>query len=102
MPSIPKDYIYSASTQYKLFQQIADDHNIKWFSPYGSYKKSRRSEVKAIILKILKILTGGDVLSFVNDVLTPMDIAQHIHPADKVCFFYIYEHCQSILNYRKS
>ena len=37
-----------------------------------------------VIIKILNILTGGDILGFIDDYLTPLDIAQHIHPANEV------------------
>ena len=35
MPCVPKEYKYIASTSQQLFQQIANDDNIRWLSPYG-------------------------------------------------------------------
>ena len=87
MPSVARKYEYWATTQYKLFAQIASDPNIKSFGPYGLYKNSRRKEVKPIIFELLKKLTGGDYLSFINDILTPLDVAEHISPASEVCNF---------------
>eukprot|EP01084_Bolivina_argentea_P082589 149528_1 len=81
---MPTLYQYTASTQYQLFTKISRDPTIKPFAPYGSYKKTRRNELKPIILKILQIVTGNDELSFINDLLGPMDVALHIYPANQI------------------
>ena len=89
MPHIAREYKYVASTPHQLIESIANDENIKWCNPYGSLSKSRQEKLKPIFLKILDITTGGDHLSFINHVLSPMDVAQHIYPSNEVIFITI-------------
>ena len=84
MPHRQREYKYLASTPQQLFQQIANDDNIKWCNPYGSLSKERQRKIRPVLLKLLDIITGGDHLSFLNDILSPMDVAKHIYPANEV------------------
>ena len=85
MPRRPTIYSYSARTTFGLFNQICNDDKIQWFDkPYGACQKTQRSKYRKTILNILELLTGYDVISFINDILTPYDVAKHIYPANKV------------------
>ena len=77
-------YSYFAKSTHKLFEQIGNDKSIKWIGPYDQYKKRQKLKIKNIIVPILDILTGGDIIGFINDYLTPMDIALYIHPASHI------------------
>ena len=90
MPSVPKEYKYIASTPQQLFQQIANDDRIKWLSPYGSLTRKTQLKYRPLFLKLLDTITGGDILSFINDIITPMDLATHISPTNKVNIHYMF------------
>eukprot|EP01084_Bolivina_argentea_P243106 407605_1 len=78
------EFTYFARTSKALFEQIANDIKVEWLGPYGEFSSSYKTKIKRLIVKILNILTGGDVITLINDILTPLDIANHIYPANKV------------------
>ena len=84
MPVVPITYNYTASTPQQLFTEISNDGNIDWCTPWGSLGQSRKNQLRPIFLKLLDLMTGGDHLSFINDILSPMDVAKHIYPANEV------------------
>eukprot|EP01083_Nonionella_stella_P136602 415771_1 len=77
-----------ASTVNQLFAKIADDPNVQWMSRYGALKQSQQYVRRKMAIKYLQILSGGDHLQLINDLLTPMDVAQHIEPCNNVCIIY--------------
>lgn len=81
-------YVFAAGSPQILLGQLADDERVKAaFRPYGTYKPRTRQDLRPILLKLLNVLTGGDLFSFLNDILTPYDVAEHIYPANKVTVY---------------
>ena len=88
MPVVNREYKYIASTPQQLITKIANDDNIQWLNAYSSLTRESQLTWRPIFLKLLDTITGGDVISFINDILTPIDVATHIYPANEV-----YIHC---------
>eukprot|EP01083_Nonionella_stella_P252804 870614_1 len=85
MPYVQKEWTWHASTVNQLFAKIAEDPNVQWMSRYGALKQSQQYVRRKMAIKYLQILSGGDHLQLINDLLTPMDVAQHIEPCNNVC-----------------
>lgn len=78
-------YEFDAGSPRILLDQIVEDPRVKaHFRPYGEYSDRQKRDLRPTFLKLLKVFTGGDVFSFLNDILSPSDVAEHIHPANKV------------------
>eukprot|EP01083_Nonionella_stella_P050476 134272_1 len=88
MPYVQKEWTWHASTVNQLFAKIAEDPNVQWMSRYGALKQSQQYVRRKMAIKYLQILSGGDHLQLINDLLTPMDVAQHIEPCNNVCIIY--------------
>ena len=79
------EYVYNAGSPRILLDLIAEDTRVKHhFRPYGQYGDRYRRDLRPTFLKLLRVFTGGDVFGFLNDILSPLDVAQHIQPANKV------------------
>lgn len=79
------EYAFNAGSPLKLLEQLAADTRVReHFSPYGEYADSTRRKHRPILLELLKVVTGGDLYGFINDALTPYEVAEHIFPANKV------------------
>ena len=85
MPRRPQTYSYSAITAFDLLNQICTDDKIQWLDkPYGSCKGTQKRIHRKTILNVLELLTGYDVISFINDILSPYEVAKHVYPANNV------------------
>lgn len=79
------EYIFNAASPRILLKQLAEDPRVN-FRPYGEYSdRYRKGTLRPIFLKLLKVVTGGDVFGFLNEILSPYEVAEHIYPANKVC-----------------
>eukprot|EP01083_Nonionella_stella_P019382 53883_1 len=83
MPSA-RTWVFQGNTTFTLFKGISEEPQIKSCPKYSSFGQSRRYEYRNLITAILKILTGGDVYGYINDFLTPKDLATHIFPSNHI------------------
>lgn len=78
-------YVFDAGSPRILLDQLSEHALVKdHFRPYGEYCDRYKRSLRPTFLKLLKVFTGGDVFGFLNDILTPYDVAEHIYPANKV------------------
>ena len=81
-------YVFNADSPLILLQQVAEHPLIKdHFRAYGEYSASWQRTLRPTFHKLLNVLCGDDVNSFVNAILSPHEVAEHIYPANKVTDF---------------
>ena len=68
---------------HKIIKQIANNNNIQWLYRFTIIRDTQL-KYRPYVLKLVYTVADDDLLSFINDMKTPMDVSTHIVPANKV------------------